>query len=392
MTSKISINAADGSKQEVEIDATIYKAAADSFLTVPQYLNRRFPTDSEKHGSAFEQMLAATGMFMHRDGRYGIRPPSMADVIEGTAVFNAAGVVVRDASPASRILFPAVILEVMENKLVDDKTSFVALYDSLVAIKDSINGDKFEQPILNFSKAEAGRRYGIAQNALPPNMLTITASDVARRIPTISLGLEITDEAKRATTLDFVTMALTRQWEVERAERVGDKISAMLNGDVDNGQAALSSITAQSLDAAVTTAGTITQKAWMKFLAKNHFKRSIDWVICDLAAALAIENRTGKPTVDKDDATSTRIEAQGIVSNPMWKNVKIFLVDDGVVPANTIVGLDSRYAIRRVTNNQAEYAAVEQFVLKKSEAMRFDMGEIEYRLFDEAWEVMTLTV
>jgi hypothetical protein len=43
-----------------------------------------------------------------------------------------------------------------------------------------------------------------------------------------------------------------------------------------------------------------------------------------------------------------------------------------------------------VRNSQAEYQAAEQFVLRRVQALRFDFGEIVYRLFDEAWDSLTI--
>ena len=145
-----------GATQEVDLDASIYKAAADNQMSVPQYLNITYPTNAEKDGTAFEQFMANTGLFLHADGRYGIRPPTMEQVINGNAVMNA-GVIVRDAQPASRILFPAVFLEAVENKLKADTSGYVASFDSLVAVSDSINGARFEQPILNYTRPEGAR-------------------------------------------------------------------------------------------------------------------------------------------------------------------------------------------------------------------------------------------
>ena len=387
--SKLTFKDASGANQEVDLTVDVYKAAIDNRLTVPQYLNSTYPTNAAKDGTAFEQMLAATGLFMRADANYGLRPPTMDQIINGQATMNA-GVIVRDAQPASRILFPAVFLEAMENKLKANTNGYVAQFESMIAVNDSINGARFEQPVLNFSRPEAATHQGISQLALPTSMLSITVADVARKIPTFSLGMEISAEAMKATTLDLVSLALVRQADVERAANVDRQIGELILGDLDLGTAALSSVTSDSLDAA-TAAAALSHKAWIKWLRTNWRKRQIDWVWCDLATAMKIESREGKPTVYTDDPKSPRIDALANVTNPSWQAVKIFLVEDGVIAADTIVGLDSRYAIRRVRNSQAEYAAVEQFVLRKSEAMRFDFGEIAYRLFDDAWAVMTIS-
>ena len=106
---------------------------------------------------------------------------------------------------------------------------------------------------------------------------------------------------------------------------------------------------------------------------------------------MAIENRSGKPVIVGDNPNSTRIDATVSVSNPTWAgNLPIFIVDPSVGwPANTIMGIDARYGIHRVTSTNASYQAQEDFVLRRGSAMRFDFGNIVRRLFDDAFEVLT---
>ena len=81
-----------------------------------------------------------------------------------------------------------------------------------------------------------------------------------------------------------------------------------------------------------------------------------------------------------------------IVANPMWPtNVRVFIMaPDSGWPANRIMGLDSRYGVHRVISSSATYEVIEQFVLKRSTAMRFDTGEVVERLFDDAFDVLSL--
>jgi hypothetical protein len=53
------------------------------------------------------------------------------------------------------------------------------------------------------------------------------------------------------------------------------------------------------------------------------------------------------------------------------------------------MGLDARYGIHRVSSLSAQYSAVEEFALRRATALRVDSGEMVYRLFDEAFEVLT---
>lgn len=384
---------AQGDKQAVDLSLSMYRDAAEKGMSLSQHLASIYPTNSEKHGSAFQQLMEQTGILVRGDKEFGIRPSNIDSVLNPK---EAATAITKDGIPASRILFPAVFLEVIEDKLHTDYTINPSGFNQMVAVDDSINGDRFERPVLNFSAPEAARGQAVAQLAMPNVMLSITASDKAMRIPSWGIGLEISEQAMKSTTIDLVGLAVARQAAVEANERANTYILSLLNGDVDVGTVALSSIagkvvTTTSLDSTLTT-GQISQKAWLTWLSNRSQKRVISHIVTDLATAMKIENRIGKPVIVGDNPTSPRMDTLFNVINPQWpSNVKIFLTNDPNWPANTIMGLDQRYGVHRVTSLTAQYSAVEQFVLKRSTAMRVDKGELVYRLFDEAFEVLTLT-
>lgn len=381
-----------GAQQQLDLNVGMYLEAAQAGQNLQTYLAAKYPTDVAKYGSVFQQLCASEGIFIKGNKDLGIRPSTMAQILGIDSM--QAGVITKDAVPNSRILFPAVFLQATEDKLLADMSMTPSALESMIAVDESINGDRYEQPVINYAKAEAGRSQGIAQLAKPASMLTITTSDKAYTIPTFALGLEMSDQALRASTLDIVTLSVARQIMVERNERAQAYMLQLLNGDVDSGQASLASLgksyTTTSLDAAAT-GGVVTQKAWVKFLAKNPLIRTINHVVTDMDTALKIENRTGKPVVTTDDGTSKRIDTTFDIKNPLWPTtVSMFLAVDANWPANTVMGLDSRHAIRRVRNIQAEYSAIESYVMKRSSAMRFDFGETLSRLFDDAFDVLTV--
>ena len=388
-----------GATQQIELDVQVYKAAADAGMSVPAYLNRTYETNAEKDGTAFEQALAQAGLFMHKDNAYGIRPPSMEEIIKGNAVMNA-GVVTRDAQPTSRILFPAVVMQALESALYYDAGGYAGLFEQQIAVSDDINGARFEHPVINFSNVgttpkNVRRSRPISQGAYPPAMVNISTSDVMRKIPTFSLGLEVTNEAMRATSLSLVTMAMTRQGELERIARIDDFIQAIVWGDIDMGQGSLAAraVKAKALDASIAAsagADVLTHKAWVNWIRRNHRTRTIDWVWCNTNTALAIEARTGRPSYPAQDGDSKIIRPMPDVANPSWNDVKIFLVEDDILPDGMVVGIDSRYAVRRVRNVEADLAVTEEYILKQTQAMRFDFGEIAYRMFEDAFDVLLL--
>jgi hypothetical protein len=384
-----------GSRQEARVDITVYKAAADAGLTLPQYLELKYPSDS-RHGSTFQQFMQSAGLFTQADKATGLRPPTLKQVFEGQSAIMTGPLTRNDGSDrngiSGRLLFPQVMLELTAAALTDDDSDFLGGFNSMVAITTNVTSSIVDQPKIDVTAPEGSRSQPIAQLAEPATMVTFSLSEATFRIPRKSIGLVVADEVLGATTLDMVGITLEAQARGERVYMVEEQLGAMINGDTDWGESALNSITAASLDSGIVTAGQMSHKAWVHYLHDDYRKLTIDWVMCDIDTAMALESRTGKPTVATDDPNSTRIDALFTISNLSIPNPRIFLVATSVVGANTLVGLDSRYGIRRVININAAYSAIEEWVLRRATAMRFDYGEMSKKLYPEAWKKMTLTV
>lgn len=384
---------AKGDKLPVDLSLSMYQDAAEKNMSVKQYMAMKYPTNAEKNGSAYEQVLDQAGIYVRDNKEFGIRASTVSDVLSP----KNASVITREGIPASRLLFPAVMLDVIEDKLTRDYATNPAGLNALIAKEDSINGERFERPVLNYSKPEAARSATVAQLALPNAMLSITASDKSMRIPTWGIGLEISEQAQKSTTMDLVGMAIARQAQVEGNERANAAILSLLNGDLDLGMAALSTISgkvvkANVYDSSISAAGAVTKKAWMKWLTANSTYRTITHVVTDFDTAMVLDqllNGTNTSTTGPMATITSKIS----VMNVNWpSNVQIFVTNDPNWPANTIMGLDKAYGVHRVSSLSAQYSGIEQFAMKRSTMMRFDRGDMVYRLFDEAFEVLSLTL
>lgn len=383
---------AKGDKQALDLNVGMYEAAAEKGQSLSQYMANLYPTNAEKYGTAYEQALEQAGVFVRGNSEYGLRASTVGDVLNPK---NAAAIV-KDGVPASRILFPAVIMDVIEDKLTRDYATNPSALSALVGVEDSIQGDRWERPVLNFSRPESARSGPVAQLAMPNSMLTITASDKSMRIPSWGIGLEISEQAQKSTTLDLVGLAVARQAAVEANERAQGYILSLLNGDSDYSMAALSTFsgkvqTAASFDSTLT-AGNISFKAWIKWLTQRSNYRTITHVVSDLTTLIALRNMLASEKSTQNPKDNPSIDIGLSVVNPNWPSqIKFVLTDDPNWPANTIMGVDGRYGVHRVKSLTAQYSAIEAFAMKRSTMLRVDSGEIVYRLFDEAFEVLTLT-
>ena len=392
---KYSIVAQDGQRTEIDVELDDYRSAGENGLSLTQWLNQKFPAD-EKYGSTFEQCMQSAGLFVHHDNAAGIHPPTMKQILDGSVKFNAGPITRNDGSAnntvTGRLLFPEVILQIIQSELDSSDDDFLGGYNNMVATTAFVTSPKVDQPIIDVTAPRDGeyRSQPIAQLAEPAALITITLAEKSFRIPTKSIGLTISDQALEATTLDLVGLAMTQQARAERVRIVEEALAAMISGDTDFGESAISQTTTTSTLDPAATATKVSQLSWIKYLRQYYRKMRISHIICDIETAVLIEGRENKPTVQTDDPRSPRIDSLFSIENLALSPPRVLLVDSTISGANTIIGLDNRYAIRRVVNVNAAYSAIEQYVMRRATSFRVDYGEMSQKLMADAWSVMTI--
>lgn len=398
--------AADGTLKEVKIGPDVYAEAYKANLSVAQYINRQYADADAKIGPAFDQMCAAWGLALPGKNPYGLRAATIGEVLDGNAVtIQGAGNVKDQGDPfgnAARTLFPAALIALVESAVPKDYASDSVAFKDLIAVEQSVPTENFIQPVIDYSTAngpEQARAQRISQFAEPPNMLRFATSERNRSLPVYGIGMEFSQQALRATTLDIVALTLNRYLTIEKDQRVYQYLSSIFAGDSDLNTGAVTAVTSNSLDSAAT-GGVMTHKAWLKFLARNRKFRKITHVVGDIDSYLKVESRTNRPGSNNYDPTLARIDPQAKAMNVGFGNdVKWFIVDyateGGPVPANTIWALDSTKGIVRVQNTSASYTAAETFVLRRSEAMVMHWSEDVYRMFGNSdlkpFDVLTIS-
>lgn len=400
------IDKSTGAAQHVELTADLYKAAKDAGLSVPNYVNRTYAAADSAFGSAFNQLCASEGLGLPAGNQFGIRAATLADILDGKAGMQAAGPSNQGdrASPfgsAARVLAPAAIIELTEDILAKDRETDFGVYSGMIAQEISIPSENFIQPVISYGTTggpEQAKPQRSSEFAEPATMLRLSTAERIRSLPAFSMGIEFSDKAKNALTLDVLAMSIARYMAVERDSRVYSGLSALFSGDNDLVVGAIAAVTTTSLDAAAT-GGVVTHKAWLKFLARNRKYRRITHIICDIDTYLKIEARTGRPGSNSYDPTLARIDPQAVAASQanigFGNDVKFFIVDaatdGGPVPANTVWALDAGKAITRVRNSTADYSASEAFALRRSTAMRWDYSEAVYRAMGDT-ELRTFDV
>lgn len=400
MKNKVTFTDKEGLQQEVTLGLQHWQIAQDKNLSLRQFVNTAFPTVAGSSHDTFTQMCQSVGLYTKPARELGIRPITMKEIETGGLDYSA-GMQGTEVNPVqTKILFPAVIAELVENKLQFDRQSAITAFDSMLADVYSVAGRRIEQPYIDYTRTngpEDTRTQARAQGAEPATMMTIKAGEKTLTIGETPLAVTITDEAMQATTIDMVALAMARQAEVEAYTRVGEDLKKVLQGDADAGSygtAALASVNADTFDATIGADATLTELAYCKWLYTGLEKRRINYIVTDFAGAWAIHNRTGKPTVDKDE---TKVPADpfnavaSIFFPTLINNVEIFVVPSTAGwPANTLMGFDSRYAMRKWVNTLATYSDVERYVLRRASTFVVSFGSKVTRYFDDAFSVVTL--
>ena len=404
----VSIINKDGGRDKVELGngLALYKEAADKKLTMRQLVNEKFPTAADAP-ETFKQMCASAGMRFREDKETGQPATTLREALDPIPTYDAStsgGQGTYDqaeAIPDSRILFPAAIMEVVEDSLITGEDSATNAFESIIGMRSTVASKRLEQPVISFKNPQGAEDSGFqrtAQNARPAIMLSLTASDIARTIPSGAIGMEISDEAM-AMGLDLVTSTLGRFTKKNDYAEWITQIGNLLSGDADgvttpmaDATAALTTFTAQSLDSAITAAGTITQKAWLKYLYKDNLQLTVDTIVCDFDTAMALDIRDGRPTNVQDNSTDRLDIPFNVIYPAFQSSVNILVMPAGTFPANTLMGFMSSDAIAKTISSIASYSAIEAQLIKKSTEFRWDRGFITYRMYDDAFSVMTLTV
>jgi hypothetical protein len=394
-----------GNFVEGEISLQDYETAANLGVRTSQVLNAKYPDADRQLGSAWEQGKKSVGIYEKGDKDLGIHSPTVRDIMNGECmrqggllqmsggVIVAPSVPVGNSTPASRLFLPEVMLEMVEENLQADYGVEQNLFERLIADNLSIAGPIYTQPVINTEEPGLHDARPIAQNSLPRNLVSITASQSSRTVPVEAFGLQIADQATQLASIQLVSIILRKQMEGARLRMLWRDLAALVSGNVDAGESALTPVGVDTFDSSAGS-GKLTQKAMLKILYQPDRIHQYDAVLCTMDDYMAIQNREGRPLMFDPNTTGNVGNAgtYGLdvtISSPanfaQLGVPLVFIVPDGLWAANQMLFLDTRYALRRVTNALASYAASEQLVLQRSSFLRFDIGQIIHRLYSDAF-------
>ena len=370
-----------GRPSEIPISIDIYKSAADRNLSVPAYLQQEYGQKADKNyanGSVFSQVMASLNAPIDVKGK-GFRAMKLGNILDGT--FRAA--VTQNAKTALTILAPAAILSIVEENKTEDYTDTLSMFEKLIAIDKFNSSDTFAMPIFDLSNADKRQASAIGQSAIS-YVGRLTISRKSHTILTFSYCLEASDKALKDYCIDTIAIYLRLLRKPLAFNLVCQQLNSLMNGDRDMDIKPLPVVPINKYDSEAGN-GVLTHKAYMKWLRNDCRFYQVDYVLCNEDDYFRIIERKGRPNIS--------LEQMAYATKPINKNIfepQIFILNEGVVPPGTLVGIDSRYAIARLKNSWANFDAVEEMVMRNGKALHFYERQVVYRHDDQAFKVTTL--
>jgi hypothetical protein len=402
-----------GNFVEGEISLQDYELAATKGVRTAQVINAKYPDADPQLGTAWEQGKRSVGIFVHGDQEFGIPSTNFREALNGECMRQAGllqlagnsivapSLPVGSSTPASRLFLPEVILEMIEENLQPDYGVEQSLFERMIADNLSIAGPVYTMPTINTEAPMAHDGRSIAQNTMPRNLVSITASQTSKTLASESIGLQISDQALQLSTLNLVSIILGRQMEGQKLRMLWSDLAKVVSGNVDSGESALTPVDFKATYDTSAGADEITHKGWIKALYKPDRTVRYDSLVCTIDDYLAIQNRTGRPLMFDPKTSGTNTGNAGDYGIDVTMSAPanfaqlsvpfVFIVPDGLWAAGQVLLFDSRYALRRVTNTLAAYSAVESMVLQRSTFYRADWGFIIHRLIDDAFLLLDYT-
>jgi hypothetical protein len=397
-----------GNIKDGEVRLEDYEMAMSRNMRTSAFVNAKYPDADPRFGTAWSQALKYNGIYPKAEPQFGILPSSVHEILSGQCATKMAGTQlaggtitsvngpIGNSTPSTRIFFPELVLSIMDEYLQGMYDQEMSAYNSMFAITESVQSDIFTVPVINTTAPQAQDPTASSENAMPVNMVSISASQKSYAMSSWSIGLQISEKAQRDASIDLVSIILREQAEGQRRRQLWRDLNRVVIGNIDSGEKSLTPVDFKCTYDTTAAANTLTQKGWLGVLSDPDRIWEYDMILGDLQAYMDIQNRVGRPIATDPTATSAGLNTGNAgtyglnvadieMINFRTMAPKFLRVPDGLVTTRTMCLFDTRYALRRVVATSAPFSAVQDMVMQRTTQMRFDGASFVNRLREEAF-------
>lgn len=247
---------------------------------------------------------------------------------------------------------------------------------SIVAMEQGIPTNTYKTAYVDDPTAEELRMFRVGEAAEIP-ITKFVGGEYEVSIYKYGRGFQLTYEQIRRAPIDKLSFWVQRAAIQEEMDKVEHAVDTLINGDGNNNAAVSYDLT--DLDASATP-GTLTVKAWLAFkgkFANNYamdvvFAREVDWMDMQM---LALPNA---------NPLFYQVAPQygGIRNINMNIDQSVGLGKLDTVPVDTLVGIDTRFALEHVYEIGAQIREAMRFANNQTTAIF--LSEVEgFSVLDE---------
>lgn len=258
----------------------------------------------------------------------------------------------------------------------------------LIAFTNPIEGDAYRRVFLENADPDQVRLHRIGEAADIPRA-KVTSSEKSVRIYKYGKALQLSYEALRNSPVDKVGLFIAQMSLQNEEDRITDAISTAINGDGTSNSAAQ----VHTSGSLVSGATALTYEVWLAF--KAQFRRP--YVMTHVFARtnegvdLQMLSHPNTAVLFQGSDWANAIGAGSVQRiNDIYGGV-VRLGETDQVAANAYLGIDSRYALERVTQIGAEISENVRFIENQTELLTFTEVEGFAVLDEDAARILTVS-
>lgn len=362
---------------EIKLKPEMYRTAAEEYgLTFSEYLEQMNPSKPGEELDAFERQLARYNIRIKSDPKRGYYAGHLVNFFT--------------TASDSRILFPEFISRIARWEMLaaDDDPYDINLITG--GNEEGLTSNYFEEMYIDDNEEDYQQAVVNEMGSFPE--ISISYSEKAENMKKFGIAVRWSYEFLRRARIDIIRPVIARITQMQKRAIFREGLYKLVNGAGTDMTPAASSATAASYDTSISANGQITYYAWLKWLNAQR-PYSFDTVFCnfDTAYTLITMTRANVNTLALRESLSPQIANNPVLVRGLKANPKIVIVDDDDVSANTIVGIDSRFAARRFFEIGADLTETERVISQQFERIFLSHVDGFGKIFPKATHIMTLT-
>lgn len=237
--------------------------------------------------------------------------------------------------------------------------------DDLVAFESSINGDSVRRAFMTDPVQANVRLSRITEKSdIPRSNIDLTESST--RLYKYGRGIEMSYEAVRRVPVDKVGMFIAQAAVQVEADRVAQAIDIAINGDGEAGSSA-DNYTQASLD----TGTAVTVKGFLAFKAKWPDPYALNLIVAREAELVNLQMLQMPNNTPFFQQVNGELGFGGLTPLRAINGQTVYFAQNDAVGAGVYLGLDTRYAIERITEAGSNIQETMKFVERQTEALFF---------------------